>query len=139
MHGAVRGDGEQGRALLLGQPWRRGDDGPDGRDAGRAVGGHREFRMDPQSEPAKDDLVEQVQDVITVGDFYEHAAGGQIIHSVGGRPHAAGIGPPSAVLPDQPADERPCDAGHHSADCRAGDLDAFLAGQTSPGHGALLG
>ena len=27
----------------------------------------------------KDDLVEQVQGIITVGEFYEHAAGGQII------------------------------------------------------------
>ncbi|MFI8228560.1 DsrE/DsrF/DrsH-like family protein [Streptomyces sp. NPDC085900] len=27
----------------------------------------------------KDDLVEQVQGVITVGEFYDHAAGGQII------------------------------------------------------------
>jgi len=29
----------------------------------------------------KDDLVEQVQDIITVGEFYEHAAGGQIIYT----------------------------------------------------------
>jgi peroxiredoxin family protein len=28
---------------------------------------------------SKDDFVEQVQDIITVGDFYEMAAGGQII------------------------------------------------------------
>ena len=28
---------------------------------------------------SKDDLVEQVEDVITVGEFYEKAAGGQII------------------------------------------------------------
>ena len=28
---------------------------------------------------SKDDFVEQVQDIITVGDFYELAAGGQII------------------------------------------------------------
>jgi predicted peroxiredoxin len=27
----------------------------------------------------KDDFVEQVQDIITVGDFYDLAAGGQII------------------------------------------------------------
>ncbi len=27
----------------------------------------------------KDDFVEQVQDIITVGDFYDMAAGGQII------------------------------------------------------------
>ncbi|WP_037311135.1 DsrE/DsrF/DrsH-like family protein [Amycolatopsis orientalis] len=27
----------------------------------------------------KDDLIEQVQDIITVGEFYERAAGGQII------------------------------------------------------------
>ncbi|MFI1164638.1 DsrE/DsrF/DrsH-like family protein [Streptomyces sp. NPDC020801] len=30
-------------------------------------------------ELGKDDLVEQVQGIITVGEFYEHAAGGQII------------------------------------------------------------
>ena len=29
----------------------------------------------------KDDLVEQVQGIITVGEFYEHAAGGQIIYT----------------------------------------------------------
>ena len=29
----------------------------------------------------KDDLVEQVQNVITVGEFYEHAAGGQVIYT----------------------------------------------------------
>jgi hypothetical protein len=28
---------------------------------------------------SKDDFVEQVQDIITVGDFYDLAAGGQII------------------------------------------------------------
>jgi peroxiredoxin family protein len=28
---------------------------------------------------SKDDFVEQIQDIITVGDFYEMAAGGQII------------------------------------------------------------
>jgi peroxiredoxin family protein len=27
----------------------------------------------------KDDFVEQIQDIITVGEFYEHAAGGEII------------------------------------------------------------
>ncbi|MFK0156095.1 DsrE/DsrF/DrsH-like family protein [Streptomyces sp. NPDC090493] len=29
----------------------------------------------------KDDLVEQVQGIITVGEFYEHAAGGQIVYT----------------------------------------------------------
>ena len=29
----------------------------------------------------KDDLIEQVQGIITVGEFYEHAAGGQIIYT----------------------------------------------------------
>ncbi|MET9904704.1 DsrE/DsrF/DrsH-like family protein [Streptomyces sp. NPDC006446] len=29
----------------------------------------------------KDDLVEQVQGIITVGEFYERAAGGQIIYT----------------------------------------------------------
>ncbi|WP_150136383.1 DsrE/DsrF/DrsH-like family protein [Streptomyces hyaluromycini] len=32
-------------------------------------------------ELGKDDLVEQVQGIITVGEFYEHAAGGRIIHT----------------------------------------------------------
>ncbi|WP_240436760.1 DsrE/DsrF/DrsH-like family protein [Streptomyces sporangiiformans] len=29
----------------------------------------------------KDDLVDQVQGIITVGEFYEHAAGGQIVYT----------------------------------------------------------
>jgi len=29
----------------------------------------------------KDDLIDQVQGIITVGEFYEHAAGGQIIYT----------------------------------------------------------
>jgi hypothetical protein len=29
--------------------------------------------------PEKNDFIEQVQDIITVGEFYERAAGGQII------------------------------------------------------------
>ncbi|WP_329530975.1 DsrE/DsrF/DrsH-like family protein [Streptomyces sp. NBC_01450] len=32
-------------------------------------------------ELGKDDLVEQVQGIITVGEFYEHAASGQIIYT----------------------------------------------------------
>ena len=32
-------------------------------------------------ELGKDDLLEQVQGVITVGKFYEYAAGGQIIYT----------------------------------------------------------
>jgi peroxiredoxin family protein len=32
-------------------------------------------------ELAKDDLIDQVQGIITVGEFYEHAAGGQIIYT----------------------------------------------------------
>lgn len=32
-------------------------------------------------ERKKDDLTDQVQDIITVGEFYEHAAGGQIIYT----------------------------------------------------------
>lgn len=32
-------------------------------------------------ERKKDDLIDQVQDIITVGEFYEHAAGGQIIYT----------------------------------------------------------
>ncbi|MER7187402.1 hypothetical protein ABT404_49435 [Streptomyces hyaluromycini] len=66
LDGAVRGDGRQGRVPAGGLPGARTWHPADPRV-------HREL--------GKDDLVEQVKGIITVGEFYEHAAGGQIIHT----------------------------------------------------------
>ena len=52
-----------------------------GGGTGGSLVANRLRRMHPAStvRSRRNDLIEQVQDIITVGEFYEMAAGGQII------------------------------------------------------------
>jgi peroxiredoxin family protein len=45
-------------------------------------------------ELGEDDLVEQVQGIITVGEFYERAAGGQIVYTRVARPRGRRVAMP---------------------------------------------